>query len=683
MVEHRNDDVLPEQVTQFVNNYNRSHNSNAASTGNVYHIISEDIDGNITNECFALNVITNAGMAKYQKNSYLLERYIYDDASNGGLFLGVGTGTPSITDTTLFQNAPYTTPAKTAYKGSYGPDSYYDKTYPISYDSNTGLISQRVLILTSVFDYNLTDITEDMTITEIGIGPSITNLYFHALVYDNEGNVSSFVKNINEKLTINVYSTISIPASIFSDLYDKGVYACFYPALFHKGFYKYEDATASGLVFNMNGITPLSYNHNTYNSLTEGVSPRRRDTGYYADSQHLFYNTNTIIVRDNVYQDQKRSTGSYTITGKNQSIDNITLTLFMYSGGEASEYIRIYPNLGDGVTEEIVSTKVMTNGIYDMGLDYNFGGLYYASSGTYTTMYQGHIPVGNINISSLKMFNYKTGEYDIDVNVVGNNFHPEARYNMNKYTTIHISYNWDEYISIDLGYIPGIGYVMVNENTSIPIKRFWCDNDSSVTVQATDTFWDPSSFVTIPNKNDVSRELGTKRYYIFNKATGLITRYLDRDQQFPTVSPNEQPINVNNFGTIFENFCYNKSGDSYYVGNNPFISSDELGYISNGVGIFYPETYDGVNVNSIVSYKFKNIDSSITTNELQRVYFIDNTSKGDIIIRVPGYYTNDNYLHFIQVGNSSTTPIITDLSDTEKALKAEPTLVLYSSGGGS
>lgn len=654
MIENKNDDVFPEQINQFIDKYNKLHNTNAASTGNVYHIISEDIDGNITNECFALNVITNEGMKKYQKNSYLFEKSIYDDASAGGLFLGVGTGTPSISDTSLFQNAPYTTPAKSEYIGSNYYDSYYDKLYDISYDSNTDLISQRVLILTSVFDYNLSDITEDMTITEIGIGPSITNLYFHALVYDSEGNPSSFVKNINEKLTINVYSTISIKSSIFSELYAKGVYACFYPALLHKGYYRFYNNTSSGLAFGMHSILPLTYNNNKGPSFYSIISPNFDKTGYYANNQYLFGDTNTVVVDNVIYQDKKQSTGSYTITDKHQSINIITLRL--YENESSSNHICIYPNLGKDVTEEIVSTEVMTNGIFDMGLDYNFGGLYYASGGKYSTMYQGHLPVSDIDISSLKLFNYKTGEYDIDVNVVDNNYHPEARYNLNKYTE---SYNSDRYryISQDLTYIPGIGYVMVNENTSIPIKRFWCDNDSSITVQATDTFWDKSSLVSIPNKNEVPLELRTKKYYVFNKPSGLIMRYFDRDQQYPTIKTNDQQINVQDFTSVYSNLSYSVSSGTYYVGENPFISSDELEYITNGIGIFYPETYDGSSSSSIVSYRFSNIDSSITYDESRYASFIDNTSRGDIIVRIPGY-SNYNHLYLIQVGNSSTTPIV-------------------------
>lgn len=650
MVEHKDDKKFPEQIERFINNYNKLHNSNDANKGNVYHIISEDINGNITNECFALNVITNAGMTKYQKDSYLFCHHIYDGASAGGVFLGVGTGVPSITDTTLFENAPYTTPTKDKYANS--EYKYDGNWYDISYDSSTRSIIQRILISISEFDYNLPGITEDMTITEIGIGPSITNLYFHALVYDSKGNVSSFVKNINEKLTIYIYSTISIKASIFSDLYNKGVYACFQPgACFHKGSKRYYETNKSPK-YSMTGIKPLSGN-NDKTAWIHGLRPKYRDTNYYSNKS-LFWDSNTTIPRDNVYQSKLICTGSYTITDPLQSIDKMTMHFYRHPL-DATDGVWIYPNLGDGVTEEIVSTNVMTNGIYDMGLDFNFGGIiYYNSSSSYSDykiFHQGHIPVGDINISSLNMFNYKTGEYDIPVNVVDNNFHPEARYNMNKYTVLDQGRDSGDYITPDLTYISGVGFVMVNENTSIPIKRFWCDNDSSVIVKATDTFWDTSSFITIPNKNDVSQELGTKRYYIFNKATNLILRYFDRDQKFPTVLPNEQPKNVSNFGVVSKNLY----GHETYLDDNPFISSDNLEYISNGLGIFYPETYDGTDVNSIVSYKFTNID---IRNERTTTYFIDNTSNGDVIIRVSKNADySKSYFHFIQVGDSSTTPI--------------------------
>ena len=99
-----------ENVNKFICNYNKKHNTNNANTDNVYHIISEDLDGNITNECFGLNVITNTCMTKYQKNNgyeYLRGYYLYDRETNGGMFLGTGSGTPAVTDTTLFTNSTY------------------------------------------------------------------------------------------------------------------------------------------------------------------------------------------------------------------------------------------------------------------------------------------------------------------------------------------------------------------------------------------------------------------------------------------------------------------------------------------------------------------------------------------------------------------------------------------------
>ena len=644
MVEHNNDKKLPEQIMRFINNYNKLHNSNDASKGNVYHIISEDIDGNITNECFALNVITNAGMTKYQKDTPMYGRFIYyvdRSNQNGGMFLGVGTGTPSITDTTLFENAPYTTPAENAEPYDY---LYEDNAGPISYDASTDSIIQRIRVLKSVFDYNLPNITENMTITEIGIGPSITNLYFHALVYDSEGNVSSFVKNINEKLTVNVYSTISIKASIFSDLYDKGVYACFAPDCFHKGSYNHYKQVP---IYSMQGIMPLSRNHGS--NWRYGLNTTYGNTSSNSN-KYLFNDNDTTIPRDNVYQTEIQSSSSYTITGKHQNVDKMTVK-FHINVYNSTHGMWIYPNLGDGVTEDIVSTNVATNGIFDMGLDFNFAGVRYV--GIYDDneiMHQGHLPVGDINISSLTMFNYQTGEYDIPVNVVDNDFHPEARYNMNKYTDVGRGSYDHTYISPDLTYIEGIGFVMVNEDTSKPIKRFYCDNDSSVIVKATDSFWDTSTFITIPNKNEVPTELGACRYYIFNKSTNLILRYFDRDQKFPTLLPNEQPKIVKNFNNIGNNFLY----DNSYFGYNPFISSDNLEYITNGLGIFYPETYDGVNVDSIVSYKFTDINNN---KERYQTYFIDNTTKGDVIIRVSTIVDySKSYFHFIQVGDSTTTP---------------------------
>lgn len=648
-IENACDTKLPEKINQFIDNYNKNNKTKDANTNNIYHIISEDINGNIVDEHFALNVITNAGMTKYQKSEYkgaMCYKYLYDDNANGGMFFGIGSGTPSVTDTSLFTNSTYTTPTK-----EYCSSSEYDKyrnIFSMTYDPETDIITQHIKIATYVLDYNLSGITENIPITEIGIGPSITNLYFHALIYDTNGNVSSFTKNINERLTIYVYSTISMKSSIFSNLYNKGVYACFQPYQLHKGNY-YND-------FGYNTENFLCGTPRLDGWYSQWTYPAYQSFDTFATK--LFRDTYTTIPRDNVYQCKLNNTSSkYMLSDKRANINKVALSLDA-DRNTARHFtgLWIYPNLGENVTEEIVSTQITTNGIWTgMGLDCNFGGVAPYSSTDEIAISCGCLPVSDINITSLKMFNYQTGEYDIPVNIVDNDFHPEARYNLNKCTS-NDQYDWDENFAMsDLTFIGGIGYVMVNENTSIPIKSFFCDGDSSVVIKATDSFWNTSSFVQINNKNDVPTDLRNKRYYIFDKSTKVITRYLDRDQKYPTVLPNEPSKLINGFSVVRKNTV---------IGTNTcqsaFISSDTLEYLSNGLGIFYPETYDGTNVSSIVSYKFTEISDQY---EYYECAFMDNTINGDVIVKLSGYKDySKKYIYLIQVGDSTTTPIVNKIT---------------------
>ena len=493
---------IHEKIENFAKNYNSINGTTKASHNNIYYIKCENEKGEITNEYYSLNVMTNAGMTKYRTIGMLYWNYLHNSSSSGGLFLGSGSTEPSITDTTLTTPCAYTTPCKdkNSSHSAYNYNSYIISG--LTYNPITDLITQRVLIYQCVFDYNLTGITENMTVREIGIGPSITNLYYHALVYDENGIATSFEKKLNEKVSIDVFSTISIKSSIISDLYDQGIYACFNPACYHKGAYS---MYTPGYYYNCNGFPRYGSVSSPY------LNPMIRDTGKQV-SNMVFVNTTytDFDSTNNIYTNHASTSGSYVIDQVDQTIEKVSISPNNKIWYNSMDAIWMYPTLDN--PEEIISTIVCTNGVNNTSLDTNFVGVYdiskYSSSSNSDNnyYYYGHLPINDINITSLKMYNYLTGEFDIPLNMVGNDYHPEARYGLNKMTAKDVNYAWSEYNQIDVTHLGGFGYIVTNHNTSIPLKRLHLDGDTSITIHATDTFWDKTTYEEITDKNNIDRK---------------------------------------------------------------------------------------------------------------------------------------------------------------------------------
>ena len=115
-------------------------------------------------------------------------------------------------------------------------DDYYTNA-PEIYDADTGLITTTRKMIRVMYDYNITGVTTDYTFSEMGMNYSYHNqgatapvsetdhpLWTHSLVYDINGNPTTFTKRVNERMYITIYFSFSIKAKLFEDLYNKGMY---------------------------------------------------------------------------------------------------------------------------------------------------------------------------------------------------------------------------------------------------------------------------------------------------------------------------------------------------------------------------------------------------------------------------------------------------------------------------
>ena len=210
-------DDIPSSLKTFCDNYKKKYGKEA-SLHNLYLLQTTDMNGNITGEAYGINLMTNLGFQNFTNNKSL-------DLVNCKMYIGSGDVEPTLTDTTL--TSAITSVGSTRVSGmTFGYSGDEIIQYPSSYDSTTGIYSKKWQVYIGYFDYNITDITEDQNIREVGFGSSVTNIYTHALVYDiNADNTTTpIVKKINERLTITMFWSMAFKPQFIKDLYDKNIF---------------------------------------------------------------------------------------------------------------------------------------------------------------------------------------------------------------------------------------------------------------------------------------------------------------------------------------------------------------------------------------------------------------------------------------------------------------------------
>lgn len=169
---------------------------------NVYVFTSIDRDGNIIDEKYGMNLMTNYGFASIYKS-----KKTFAASDNVKLYVGTGTGNILVTDNTM--ELP-------AFGGLAATNSNTTKAfnYPMYYskgiNDGEGLITLISRFMIAYYDYNINGYPDEIRISEYGIGTSATQLWTHSHVYDINGNRSSMLKTPNERLIITVYMCLSL-----------------------------------------------------------------------------------------------------------------------------------------------------------------------------------------------------------------------------------------------------------------------------------------------------------------------------------------------------------------------------------------------------------------------------------------------------------------------------------------
>ena len=591
---------FPKGLEEFRQNIKNKDNSSDIYCHNLYLLQTTDRDGNVTGEAYGMNLMTNWGFKNIYTSTTSYE-------TNCKIYIGNGTDEPVLTNNALY--SPIITTGSTNVNTSYS-------IYPFQYDSSTGIITGIQRIYQGYFDYNISGITEDFEITEIGYGTSKTQLVSHARIYDSEGNPSSITKRINERLTINVFWTLNMKESIIQSNYENGVYIVMRPA-----FSGLLTKTYRCTLYTIYGSQKIgcteSYSNNMYHNVATLLDDNNVKSTIKPNS--LLIENQRSYISDIVAVDQRKSTTS-------NYAENIT--------GEFNFMIMTKDKLP--TPEEITTYEAYTDGYASNSFSNIFGSKYDSSTGA------GELPCTNFNITSLSMYNHLTKEWDIEEEFVSD-------------PNVELDNTWRSFVRIYTT-INGINcpvWVYVNTRTDLPITSF---NNTNIVLYATDKYWDTSTWELISNLSNVDESLQCKRYYIRTTETNESSKYIlypYRNMVYHRIDNIRDSYTIT---SITPEECYKYHGYYDHANINSIVinlSSDEYGWVLFGQKLIYP------NIQNQPVYTL----NSPEVNFDQRYKRFDQYCQwttGDLIILTIAIHAN-LYFRIYNVSDSSIEPTYNDI----------------------
>lgn len=562
---------------------------------NVYEIVCEDMDGNITERKFGVNVMTNTGFY----NEFRLNYNLY----NQGIWIGTGTGTPSITDTKLFQIVPDSIKFGESVTGA--GEYIYDNTY----DSSTHMIIGRRRTGRITMDYNYSWAPNDINITEFGesVDDSYSNytLYTHCLIYDQTHQPSHFTKRINEKVTIDIYRSECINADLFDTLWNEGKYFFISPATCIRAISQGNWVKPTyGRVFSGRcrvetdyPLYPGAYNNQAstdmgshyMKALGGGFS---RWTGGLPSSYDIG-NSHGGGGYNTAHEDGYRTNGTFgAYILQNSNVENYGITLNTgqeilerwWDGGSCiakGQSALFWYTFNDLPTpEEIVHDFCYT----DDFMHFTFNNLFsqvmliydgYSTRTDYPYYARSSVPVHDFHITACKRYNALTDDYDIVESFVDDPDYdfrnPERGVWGNYYCRAFTSEAGSHWYN-----------VAINSNPAAILSFL---DPSTTQIYLTDKFWDPTTFVKLDDNKTVPQALQHKKYIIKAPYT---SGHGGADGVHPIHEKNLHALVPTAPVTIDVDFKPVNSG--YEVIN---IHGSDEGWVYQDNKIIYPESDDG------------------------------------------------------------------------------------------
>lgn len=612
-------DAFPKSLELFAKRYQQIHPECINAFGhNLYMFQTIDRDGNVTDEKYGLNLMTNYGFGQC---------YRAWNQSVSGVYFWIGSNDvdggsdPSFTDTALNHKLTdkYTT--------TQAPSINYTKRQAI-YDPVSRLVTQICADTSGEYEYTLDgEQTADMTIREFGTSLRYSSesrsntLYTRTLIYDDQGNPSSIIKHMNEKLKIMVYFSWSYSVDMIESLYQQGIYVAMEPKAmdfspnsryvqYYGSFYRRES----------------NFSSRSFSRFNDPGSPGSVATpsDFLYNSSPWYNTSSTTVVTDNVYKWSYNSHPDILMTQKYATLtghmiqDRKDLSFIAYdehdklTTPETITSEAVYCNHWNDLSlscafimpSPVEAPDINTNNAFIRALMINapaefqgrhpFNVSYSYSSHILQYTPFGSLPCVDFNMTSSYMYDYTTHGWTIQDQFVNA---PNAYYNYA--STLAFTRIWMR----DPNGISKDVRVFINTRTDLPITKLGIDFTlTGVQLFATDTYWDASTWEEIVDRTSIPLSLQTKKYYIdaSNQCDCVIPC---RQQTTHAITPSVQPYKIldASYSVTDKNapfwdeyifpFASNKSMTHQYK----LLSSDVNNWILGDRYIVYPEVLDGNN----------------------------------------------------------------------------------------
>lgn len=590
------EESYPQILQEFKkNNPNMKHES-------LYLCETVDMNGNVIDTKIGVNLLTNYGLSDHFASGEARQDKMY-------IWLGSGNTQPDPASASL------TTYISNLGQGL-GYTTYYTD-YPREFDSATNIWSCTMKISQMYWDYTAGGNSE-YEIWEIGVGLSQTTLRTHALIYDEHGTQTCIVKRPNTRLYVTVYWTGSISVSDIPTLYNDGYYVLIDPiyAIPYWG-WKYQcwSMLTRRPLYNRRNqpanesgeLSAITFDTRTYTNIVSGdVREAHYESGPTSSNQKFW--------EDNVFY----MTGWYVGEGDwwDTSVQD-ALHRVEYVGISFQEPMSSTEDLESyWAYSDICFNRIFTNGSTYTGtetdswdllcIDKVFGYSHIDLQGGSGDSFipasrwgwpYGILPCTNFDITDLKFYNYISKDWDISI--------PHK----NEANTIYDDSWVYLYLKLKITYNGNItdAYVFANkyphDANGVPIPSITAFDNTSITIAATDTYWDPSTYVEITTLNNVPSALQNKRYYIITSGSVVklnpVISHTDAHyhELRPTVAPYELTKDTNGDIPRLPNYVahtYFKDGTKYEeqtYGAKPLFNN-AMGYFSVSYMIHFVDQND-------------------------------------------------------------------------------------------
>ena len=512
------EDRLPDPIRNFIDN-----NPKMKYEG-LYLCQSVDMDGNILDTKIGVNLMTNYG---------LKDRYV---TGTNAMASGAGSNMVKIwlgdSDAAIDPSSSQLT----SYISALGEGSglaWIDSDYPLEYDSTTGLWSRTFSIVQMYWDYTAGS-NNEYVIKEIGMGKTRTTLWTHALIYDEHGDPSSIVKRPNTRLYVTTFITASLKVSDIQQMYLENKFLLMTPysasPVGSLGSLYWRPLSRGKSWIRSKGSYWTEYNeYKAYSFDRKSVStsdPREVEhskgpgsSSTYFWQNNYWYTFGWLISSETLKMDA--------LWGKDPVDPNISCVVyFQMDTPEELESYWCYVDKGYGVAIGAKANSTYTgvecedSALWNIDETFGYSPDYKRrdfNTPTDWTFTGGELPCVQFDISELNLYNYISKQWDVQVPYSNQ---PYRRYDANLWCRLYRSMKFtidgtDKTVHVYCNMFP-------HDQQGVPLFPITAFDNSGIVICATDEYWDPSTFVQIPNLGSVPAELQKKRYYIITSGSATI-----------------------------------------------------------------------------------------------------------------------------------------------------------------